>query len=425
MKQRIRISGTIAALSLALSCAPLLEQLQGKDESQDQNLLLALALAGGGCRPDLSALPPGVPAPVQPADNCTTAEKAALGRFLFYDKRLSGNQAKSCASCHVQAFAFTDRVARPRGIAHGAFPTGELHDRNSQGLANAAYHTKLTWANPALSSLEVQAAVPLFAISGPSTIVELGLSGTEHLERLRADSDYAPRFAAAFGGDGVDSITEVNVRRAIAAFQRTLFSFNSPYDRFTRGQGSLSASALRGADLFFGEKAECFHCHGGFNFTDTTTHSGLVSGEFLFHNNGTYLAADYAALNPSQRGLYDVTGDVNDEGKFRAPSLRNIGLTFPYMHDGSIACDGAFAGDADACARNALGKVVDQYANGGKRDGFNQPHPTVDQTLIRPFALSGQERTDLIEFLMNLNDSTFISNPAFANPAPGDARFGP
>ncbi len=419
----------VAAVVLFDSCGfflfpgPLLVEEAATRQAQAEELRPELLLAlwflsnqnnngDSGCPGYDWGLPSGVPVPSVSTANCMSAEKVALGRLLFYDRRLSGDESMSCATCHRQAFAFTDRLATPRGI------TGETHPRNSQQLSNTAYHTKLTWANPTLASLESQAGVPIFSTSGPSTIVELGATDAA-FEKIRADTLYREAFASAFGA-GTERVTELNIRRALAAFQRTLLSFGSEFDKNQRGESNtMSAAAKRGRLLFNGETAECFHCHGGFNFTDTTTHSSTVESEFFFHNNGLYSAAEYAAKPPRERGLVDVTGNQSDEGKFRAPSLRNVGLTFPYMHDGSITCDGAFAGDADACATNALGKIVTHYMSGGK------VHPTVDTTLIRPFSLTAAEQTDLVEFLKSLSDTSFISNTKLSNPRPADANFGP
>lgn len=376
--------------------------------------LFALMLSGSngggstGCPAFDFGLPAGVGAPVVPPTNCMTAAKVDLGRHLFYDKRLSGDGSMSCASCHRQAFAFTDRVARPLGI------TGETHPRNSQQLSNTAYHTRLTWANPTLDTLETQAAVPMFSESGPSTIVELGTTDAS-LDSIRSDADYRTKFSSAFGG-GAEKITDQNIRRALSSFQRTMLSFGSPFDR-----GTMSAAARRGQLIFDGEVAECFHCHGGFNFTDTFVHNTSAQPEVAFHNNGLYTEADYDAMSPRERGLVDVTGNDADEGKFRAPSLRNVALTFPYMHDGSITCDAAFAGDDDACATNALEKVIAHYMSGGKAP----VHAGVDPTFIRTFSLTTDEIADLVAFLKSLTDSDFISDTSLSNPRPGDANFGP
>jgi cytochrome c peroxidase len=414
----------------SLQCS-LWNQLTGAGDDDDSSLvlsLLALALAGG-CPPYAWNLPANFPVPTVPADNCMTAAKVELGRHLFYDKRLSQDQSMSCASCHRQEFAFADGKDRPLGI------TGETHPRNSQHLSNVAYHARLNWANPGVLELESQSVTPLFAQSGASTIVELGLSGEAYLELLRGDDYYAEQFPAVFGG-GVDSVNEVSIRKALAAFQRTLISGGSPYDKFLNKQGSLSASALRGAVLFNGETAECFHCHGGFNFTDTSTHSGASAAEVAYHNNGIHSQADYAARLLRERGLIDLTGKSGDEGRHRAPSLRNVGLTFPYMHDGSFDCnpqDGALkldvGGDcgADPVA-DMLGHIVDHYANGAAlyaSGAARAVHPHVDASLIRNFALSAQDRDDLVAFLLSLSDADFINNSAFSNPRPGDARFGP
>ena len=179
-------------------------------------LLIAAGLGLLACGPDLQGdplrLPPGFPRPSLPADNPLTAAKAELGRFLFYDKRLSGNQTQSCASCHEQARAFTD------GRARGLGSTGQLHPRGPMSLANVAYFEALTWANPLVLTLEEQALLPLFG----ETPVELGLAGREEelLQRLREDPQYPQRFAAAFPEDP-ESIRLVNVTRALASFERS------------------------------------------------------------------------------------------------------------------------------------------------------------------------------------------------------------
>ncbi|MCB1314313.1 MAG: di-heme enzyme [Leptospiraceae bacterium] len=379
-----------------------LEQIglvESEEEAESDNLtLLALLAAGSGggnnspCPSYNWNVPFNFPAPSNPADNCMTDAKVDLGRHLFYDRRLSQNETMSCASCHLQDAAFTDKKA----VAIGS--TGEIHARNAQHLSNVGYMSRLNWANSNVDTLEKQSLTPLFAQSGPSTIIELGLSGDAYLTKLKSDPVYRQKFAQAFGS-GDQEFNDGNIRKALASFQRTLISANSKYDQFQRGTGTLTAEELRGALLFNGEIAECFHCHGGFNFSDTSFHSGTVFTEFAYHNNGIYSAAEYAAKPQNQRGLVDVTGKAGDEGRFRAPSLRNVGVTFPYMHDGSFDCnpqDGAFkvtaGGDcgADPVA-DMLGHVLDHYSNGAalKADGSPRTvHPQVDVTLIRPFPLS-------------------------------------
>lgn len=391
---------------------------EGQDSSTTELLALAaLAGAGGGCAPYDWGLPSNVAPPTVPASNCMTAARVDLGRHLFYDKRLSANQTMSCATCHQQALAFTDGVARPDGS------TGETHSRNTQHLSNTGYHGRLTWANSLMSNLELQAAVPITAESGPGSIVELGFTDA-HLPRFQESSLYAEKFQSAYGVSG-SAIKLAHIQRALAAFQRTMLSFDSTYDRFLAGKTTPSAAVIRGAEIFNGETAECFHCHGGFNFADSSFHSAQPTESVAYHNNGLYSADDYAGFTTGQLGLKDTTTLQSDEGRFRAPSLRNLGFTFPYMHDGSITCDGAFAGDRLACARNALGKVITHYETGGKTDSGGDVHPTVDQTVIRPFTLTAGQRSDLVEFLLSLDDASFVGNSSLSNPRTGDANFGP
>lgn len=431
-KRAARMSLCCAVLVLHTGCLQLFNLLSGSDSEDDDSLvaLSLLALSGSGCPPYDFNLPPGFAAPAVPADNCMSAAKVDLGRHLFYDQRLSQDESMSCSSCHVQSLAFADGAAKPQGI------TAEVHPRNAQHLSNVAYHSRFNWANSVVRTLETQALTPLFAESGPSTVVELGLSGDAYLDRLRADPMYVEKFKAAFG-PGQSEFNDGRIRQALASFQRTLISGNSDYDKFQNGQGTISQSALRGAVFFNSEVAECFHCHGGFNFADTSVHSQTVFDEIAFHNNGIYTAAEYAARPVRERGLIDLTGNPNHEGRHRAPSLRNIALTFPYMHDGSFDCTpqngtvettaGGSCG-ADPAA-TMLGHIADHYANGATKraDGSTRTpvHPQVDPTLIRAFTMSAQNRADLVAFLLTLTDNEFITNPAFSNPRPGDPRFGP
>ena len=344
-------------------------------------------------------LPEGYPRPLVPLDNPMSAEKVELGRFLFYDVRLSGNQTQSCGSCHVQADAFTDLMPVSTGS------TGEMTGRGSMSLTNVAYLPVLTWANPALTSLEDQALVPMFG----EVPVELGLSGMEEelVRRLAADERYPAMFRAAFPDDP-DPISVPNVVRAIASFERTLISHDSPYDRYAYGgdRTALSPSALRGLDLFFSERLECFHCHGGFNFTDTATHEGMTIREVAFHNTGLYNIDGRGGYPDTNTGLYAHTGDRRDMGAFRAPTLRNIAMTPPYMHDGSIA---------------TLDEVLDHYAAGGRtiesgpNAGVGSDSP-LKNIFLHGFELSAEERADVLAFLESLTDETFLSDPRFADP---------
>ncbi|HEY8378759.1 MAG TPA: cytochrome c peroxidase, partial [Nannocystis sp.] len=220
----------------------------------------------------------GLPVPLVPDDNPMTPEKVELGRHLFYDTRLSANETQSCASCHRQELAFTDGEVVSTGS------TGERTRRNSMSLANVAYSTTYTWANPTLTTLEQQVLNPLFGTEP----VELGMRGKEDLllERLRAEPVYQQLFPAAFPDDD-DPFTLANVVRAIASFERRLLSGSSPHDRYLAGDpDAISESAKRGARLFASEKLECFHCHAGFNFQDSVAYEGLLPRPGIFHNTG-------------------------------------------------------------------------------------------------------------------------------------------
>jgi cytochrome c peroxidase len=345
-------------------------------------------------------LPAHFPPPQAPEDNRLTTAKVELGRFLFYDKRLSGNGRQACASCHRPELAFTD------GRVNSIGSTGAPHPRNAQSLANVTYNATLTWANPALVSLEAQLLVPLFGTSP----VEMGLNDAnkdEVMQRLRDDAAYPARFAQAFP-EGADPFEWGNVAKAIASFQRTLISGHSKFDQYRQGQATLSDAEERGRILFFGEKAECFHCHGSFNLNDQVVHAGSRPGfvETPFHNTGLYNIDGKGAFPAPNRGVFESSFKPNDMGKFRAPSLRNVAVTAPYMHDGSI---GTLAG------------VLDFYAAGGRNitegpfagDGRTNPFKSGLVTLIR---LSEQDKADLIAFLQTLTDHEFLNNPAIADP---------
>ncbi|MDF3818606.1 di-heme enzyme [Leptospira sp. 96542] len=388
----------------------------GQKKENNDMLLAALGILALNASDWVWDLPPGFPTPVVPAENPMSRAKVELGRHLFYEKRLSGNVTMSCGSCHFQSLAFADGKEFPSGI------TGDFHPRNAQHLGNVAYLPRLTWNNPNMTSLEVQARVPMFG----DNPVELGLgqvSEAVYFGRLKSDPLYVSLFTNAYG-NGDAAVNEQNIRFAIASFQRSMITGWSNFDKIqNRRAVNLSseqiASINRGNDFFNGENAECFHCHGGFNFTDTNLHTGQVTSEFAYHNNGTHTEAYYNSLNNVHKeGLKELTGLQSDQGKFKAPSLRNVGLTFPYMHDGSIQCDNAenpanTPGKTNAdCARHALGKVLDQYSTGGAA------HPNKDATLIRAFpqGMSPTERADMINFLMALTDEEFVNSPKFANP---------
>ena len=344
-------------------------------------------------------LPPGFPVPLVPAENPMSEEKFQLGRHLFYEKKLSVTEDTSCSTCHEQNRAFTD--GRPRAI--GA--TGEVHPRNAQGLANIAYAPTLTWNNPNETRLANQLLTPLFG----EDPVELGLSGLEDLlfERLRAEALYQELFAAAFP-DEVDPFTIENLAFAIEVFELALISGRSPYDRYIYGgdEDALSEGAKRGMDHFFSENLDCTHCHGGSNFASALNHEGNQSDSTPFENNGLYNIGGTGNYPADNQGLYEFTGRERDKGRMKPPSLRNICVTDPYMHDGSLT---------------TLEEVIDHYERGGTRidsgplagDGRDSPNKS---DFITGFLLSRQGKVDVVEFLCSLTDDEFLANPRFSDP---------
>jgi len=344
-------------------------------------------------------LPPGFPLPNVPEDNPMTKEKVALGRYLFYDKRLSFNQTQSCATCHRQELAFTD--GRPRGVGS----TGQVHPRGPMSLVNVVYSPVLTWANPLVRTLEAQALVPLFG----EDPVELGMNGKEAvlLTRLRGEARYQKMFPAAFPADK-DSFALANVTKAIASFERTILSGDSPYDRYRRGDdpNAVSESAKRGEGLFFSEKLECFHCHGGFNFTGTVDYMDKGFAEVEFHNTGLYNLKGKFSYPQPNLGLYLFTNQAEDIGKFKAPTLRNIAVTAPYMHDGSV---------------KTLADVVDHYSVGGRtiKTGPNAGVGSENSNkseFVKHVDMTAQEKADMIAFLKSLTDQNVLADPKLSNP---------
>ncbi len=268
-------------------------------------------------------LPAGFPKPRVPLDNPMTAAKVELGRYLFYDTRMSSNGKQSCATCHVQSLAFTD--GKPRGEGS----TGEHHPRGSMSLVNVAYAPVFTWIDQGLHSLEEQARVPMFG----EHPVELGVDGEKFLAIVRADTRYQKLF-------GADHITLENIIKALACFERSIVSARSPYDRyhFDRDDSAISAQAKHGEVLFFSTGFSCFRCHGGPNFT----------------------------------------GKPDEEGGYKAPTLRNISVTGPYMHDGNVK--------------------------------------TLEEAVVHHSKMTDEERADILEFLRTLTDEQLLHDPRFSRP---------
>ena len=351
----------------------------------------------------LLALPAHLEVPFVPDYNPLTAEKIRLGRRLFYDRRLSGNLTQSCADCHFQRLAFADDQRTPKGS------TGESLARNSPGLANVAYYSTLTWANNGLLELEDQILVPLTA----DRPTELGIHDgvrAEVLQRFDDDPSYSAAFAEAFP-ESSSGATLNKVSFALASFCRSLISGNSPYDRYSQGDKSaLSEAQRRGLALFNGEAFECFHCHSGVNLTVSYRDYDSTLGDlkYPFFNNGLYNLGGDGSYPPHDQGLYDLTLRPGDRGLFRPPSLRNVALTAPYMHDGRLA---------------TLKDVLRHYARGGTLtstgagagDGRLSP---LKSGLVRGFQATEQELDDVVAFLESLTDPDFINAPAFSEPAP-------
>jgi cytochrome c peroxidase len=366
-------------------------------------LLLSVVIlahpAGAAFRWDL---PDWIPPPAEPSDNRLTSAKVELGRHLFYDKRLSANQTIACASCHDQARAFTDGKPTAVGITH------EQSKRNTMGLANVGYSPTLTWGDPTIESLEAQALLPIFG----ERPVEMGMAGKEALlfKRLEREPRYRKLFAKAFPEIARSSAASMyslsTITKAVASFLRTLLSFNSPYDRYKYGDDkkAISPAAQRGERLFLSGRMGCYKCHGSLYFTDNVTHARMDTPERGFHNTGLYNENGKGTYPAGHAGIAEFTGRDNDMGKFRTPSLRNVTLTAPYMHDGSIA---------------TLEEVIrTHYAKKGRAVHAGKPANPLRSFLIGGFQVSDDEVRDLVEFLKSLTDESFVNNPKFSNPWP-------
>ena len=363
-------------------------------------LLAAQTAAGQQTSP--WELPEGVPAPRVPADSPMTPERVELGRHLFYDTRLSGNGTQACATCHRQELAFTDG----RALAVGS--TGEKHPRSAMSLINAAYRDALTWANPSLRTFEEQILVPMLGTAP----VELGLAGQEDrvYAKLARDPVYRELFLSAFPREDAP-VNRSNIVMALASFLRSIVSFRSPFDRFRFGgdASALSAAAHRGMKLFFSTRTRCAGCHMAHNVSmdlglnldgGSKTASSPPDGPpaFMFHNTGLFNLPGPIVYPADNTGLHQHTGDLEDVGKFRIPTLRNIAVTAPYMHDGSIA---------------TLEEVLDHYVAGGRAPNARQSKS------IEPLTLDESNRRDLIAFLESLTDRQALRDPRWRNPWAG------
>jgi cytochrome c peroxidase len=339
-----------------------------------------------------------LPPPELPEGARATPAMAELGRHLFFDERLSIDGTYSCASCHDPARAFSDGRAQAIGVHGDELP------RNSPGLANVAWLAPLTWANDRLNTLEAQAIVPMLA----ALPAELGIQDAtdEVLARLQADPAMRARIEDAFGSPRRE-LEVADLVAALAMFERTLISDDAPWDRYLAGDpAAVDASVVRGAALFASEELACAQCHAGPLLTDAAPGDGAEAAPRPFHNTGLYNIGGTGAFPQPNRGVFELTARAEDMGRFRAPSLRNVEVTAPYMHDGSVA---------------TLTEVLRFYAAGGRNlttgpfagDGRANPFKS---ELVSRIDLSEQEQADIVEFLKTLTDHEFLSEPRLADP---------
>jgi len=362
-------------------------------------LIFALALLGGiliSCsqQPAPAPAPPpakpigavieikaplGLPPVPIPADNPPTTETVALGRKLYYDTGLSVDNTVSCASCHDPKFGFSDGHQFSDGVQK------QKGDRNSPTVFNSAYYTLQFWDGRA-PSLEKQAEGP---VQNP---VEMANTLENVEKRLNADPTYRAEFKKAFGAD---TITYEMVEKCIASFERTVVSGNSPFDRYMYGgdKKAMSASAIRGLEVFRNaKKGDCAVCH-------TIDEKYALFTDNKFHNLGMGVKLNInGETELTDLGRFKVTKVEADKGAFKTPSLRNIALTAPYMHDGS---------------HKNLKEVIDFYVGGGNSNAYRDKE-------IHPLDfLTGQELADLQEFLKSLTGEIppNVGPPAAAGPA--------
>ncbi len=348
----MRMTGLFFSILLIAAC--------GQDDKKTEKPADQTPAESGQAEAEDTSFYVPVPAMVHPVDNPWSQEKEDLGKLLYFDPRLSGDNSISCATCHHPDKGWGDGL--PRAIGFG----GEELGRHSPTVINSGYFELQFWDGRA-PSLEEQAKGPIQAAG------EMNQKVDELIQELNDLPEYVERFGKIFGESGV---TFDNIAKAIATFERSVVSKNSAYDKYIAGdKEAMSASAVNGMDLFFG-KGKCALCHNGPVFTD--------SG---FHNIGVQ---QHGPLK-EDLGRFNVSKDPADKGAFKTPGLRSVSQTAPYMHDGSAA---------------TLKDVVDFYDRGGDI-AENQ------SGLITPLGLSDQEALDLVEFLKALDGETVgVSMPA-------------
>jgi cytochrome c peroxidase len=309
----------------------------------------------------------------QDAANPMTMGGIALGRKLFFDPILSKDSSLSCEGCHKSASDFSD----PRPFSPGV--DGINGTRNAPALVNMAWFQNKFFWDGRVNTLREQAAKPI------ENEIEMHLPLSVAEQRLQSHPEYVDMFWKAFGSK---TVTRDLITKAIEQFEKTLLSYNSPFDKYTRGEGTLTPGALRGMQIFNTEKGDCFHCH--------TTPELFVHPTKIFSNNGMDAATSvYDFVDP---GFGKISGDTADYGKFKIPTLRNLEYTAPYMHDSRFS---------------TLDEVIESYNLGPKLS------PTVDPILIEKaekrltttgfwgLQLSAQDKADLKEFLFSLSDPDY------------------
>ena len=318
-----------------------------------------------------------LPPPNLPADNALTVQGVQLGKMLFYDKKLSEGESQACADCHQQSNGFSDSRQFSLGV------DGLEGKRQAMPIFNMAWHTNQFFWDGRANLLRDQALLPI------QDELEMKETLEDVIAKLSAEQTYLDQFARTFGSD---EITSEKMALAMEQFMLSIVSNDSKFDKYLAGNTQFTESEERGRVLFFQEYnpffpedsgADCAHCHGGDNFEND-----------LYMNNGLDTDADMQDM-----GRENATMNAADRGKFKVPTLRNIAVTFPYMHDGRF---------------NTLEEVVNHYNEGIK------PSTTADQTVLNTMdtglLLTEEDKTDLVNFLHTLTDETFLNNEKYQSP---------
>ncbi len=319
----------------------------------------------------------GLPTPNLPADNQLTKQGVQLGKMLFYEPMLSKNGVQTCATCHKQATSFSDTAKFSMGVE------GLPGTRQSMAIFNMAWHTNQFLWDGRADLIRNQVLMP---IQDP---LEMNEALENVVAKLSGTQLYRDQFTRAFG---TEDVNPQRISLALEQFILTIISANSKYDKYKAGLVELSESELRGLELFETEYnpffpefsgADCQHCHGGSNFEND-----------LYMNNGLDIEADFLDF-----GRENATGNPADRARFKVPSLRNVAVSPPYMHDGRFA---------------SLEEVIDHYNEG------IHPSPSLDQALLATaesgLFLTAEDKTDLIHFLKTLTDEAYLENPEYASP---------